>query len=103
MHFLILDAIIFPSNLLHQSSSSLYEIKYEILLNLTSCLFLQTKWMSLAYTRLENILSQKRNDKSTLQESLSKYQRVMEYTLVGNGIVERGDDTPQTSVKSSQH
>ena len=27
----------------------------------------------------------------------------MEYTLVGNGIVERGDDSPQTSVKSSQH
>ena len=102
MHFLILDAIIFPSNLLHQSSSSLYEIKYEILWNLTSSLFPQAKLMSLAYTRLENILSQKRNDEEYFARKSDKIPK-SDGVHVGNGIVERGDDTPQTSVKSSQH
>ena len=58
--------------------------------------------MSLAYTRLENILSQKRNDEEYFARKSDKIPK-SDGVHVGNGIVERGDDTPQTSVKSSQH
>ena len=58
--------------------------------------------MSLAYTRLKNILSQKRNDEEYFARKSDKIPK-SDGVHVGNGIVERGDDTPQTSVKSSQH